>query len=1345
MRFVFFFAESSFLASIDSALANLEKEYGLKIQLKIWTVRQLPENSPAWADFERDFLNCDFFMANMIAQPEQSHALEALIRKHAGTRPERPIVIMNSMPSLIGLTRLGDFEFNKFLAGLKNNPVAKIGGLFGKLRGKGVAEQDEDYDPDEKRFGFRSKKKPVKRAGGSSTLVNLVRTAPAILKLIPGGAQHIRAYIMIMLYWMNCTPENVEEFFKFVIARYLPHLYKGKKKLQYRDPQTYPKLALFHPDAPEQYWESRAEFEKWLAKNKPHKVKQPRVGLLMFQMAYLAGNRRHVTELVRQIEALDMVAVPSFSSGLDFRQNIETFFVDEDKNGQTHPNVDILLNVAGFAIAGGPAASDPDAAVFQLKRANVPVWASIILSSQSEDEWRESWTGLNPFQAALQISVPELDGALEPRVYAADVPTPGDKEKSIHTFPVETRRIVRRLAKFVKLARMNNRDKKLAVILFCYPPNKGNIGTAAYLAVFESMWRTLKRLKDEGYTVDLPADAEELRKSLVEGNSLTYGTNANLHAHLPTADYMRLFDGWQEIEKTWGSPPGHLLSDHLGIQILGKQFGNILVAIQPTFGYEDDPMRLLMGKNVATHHGFAGFYTYLEKVWNADAVLHFGTHGAHEFMPGKQIGLTAECWSDRLIGELPNFYLYCVNNPSEGSIAKRRGFATLLSYLTPALETAGLYKQLTTLKDTINQYRKVSAQRGTLHAAADSGGAMPDAPSAALLESIIEQAAALEMKPKIEPFAAPDEYVMALYADLLEIEERLIPTGLHILDEPPSRAEISDVLNSISSFSRGKAGSDDEAASLTGLIAGALGYDLEDVRENAAKDSAKMEQWETISRYQREAIEIFVQHAEKQPERAKKEAAHFLQQQIGVGHAQSDAMWDYLAGVTGRMQQTPEISQVIRALRGEFIEPSPGSNVVQNPAVLPTGRNIHALDPNTIPTPLARRNGEKIANQLIERAATEAGLAPGEYPETVAMILWGTDNIKSDGEGIAQTLALLGARAITDGLGRVSSVKLLPLEELGRPRMDVVVTVSGIFRDLMPNQMALIDRAVRLAAEADEPEDRNFVKKHVNADMSAGKTFREATVRVFSNAPGQYGANVNFAVENSAWENDDELSEMFLNRKSFAFGVNMEGDDARALMENALRRVEVSFQNVDSAETGLTDVDHYYEYLGGVTKTVEKLRGKRPATLVADSLSSTSGGLSQGKGVKTLEEAVRLESRTKMLNPKWYESMLNYGFEGVREIESRLSHTFGFSATAHAVDGWIYKGAYDTFINDETMRERLQELNPYSLKTMVGRLLEANGRGFWDADPAIIERLKEIYAGLEDEIEGVATLAGARG
>jgi magnesium chelatase subunit H len=1371
MKFLFLLLDNIYMDALEQAAKKVRSEHKINIELKIYLCKQLKEGSPAWSEFERDLAASDFFFANMIVQNEQAFPLVELLKKYEPLKPERALVILNSMPMVMNQIKMGNFEWQKMLHFMKSGPVAKVTGFMGSVNkllhkdAKAEARVEEQErlreEADEVHQKRLKTRKPVKK-GVHSGMVAMMRTLPAVLKLIPGQAQDLRAYLLFMLYWLNGSPENLENLFLFAIDRYIP---AGKNlKLKVKEPIIYPRLALFHPDAPGKTWESREEFDKWLAKRNS-KLKgqgvRPKIGLITMRAFYLTGNYKHIDALVRELDKLGVDAVPSYAAGLDFRPTIETFFLDEvkgEKKGELKPvpTVDLIMNLSGFSMVGGGAENDAPAAIAQLERSNVPAWAVIPLFFQSEPEWRENATGLNPVQAALQVAIPELDGAGEPRVYAAGAER--GQDKALYAMPEELRRLASRAARAARLRHIPVSEKKVTVILFNFPPNKGNTGTAAYLSVFESLYRLMREMKTQGYQIDLPADAEELRRMVCEGNSGQYGTAANLHTHLPTSDYMRLFPAWTDIEKMWGPPPGALLSDRDGLQIIGRQFGNLLVAVQPTFGYEDDPMRLLMAKDASPHHGFAAFYTYLDKVWKSDAVLHFGTHGAMEFMPGKQLGLSAKCWPDRLIGDLPNFYLYSVNNPSEGTIAKRRGFATLLSYLSPPMEVAGLYQNLLQLKDTISVYRKAIADGYTFKkkavtdteeykinfaalGVADSGGDPFEGDQDSmtmLLESIKEQAAAIELRVKISPDEDPDGYVLSLYNALLEVEERLIPTGLHTIDEAPNLEMLADMLVSISSFARGRAGTTEEAPAIPELIATGLGWKLEDVRRRAKSENDALARWERLTNIHREAVKIFTDALSEGAKVAGSKAAKFLSHEANVPEAKSLPMWEYLAEVAEALQHNTEIKQILRALAGEYIEPSPGNDIVRNPAVLPTGRNIHAMDPGLIPTAIARRNGEKLCKAMLERARADMGLPEGQYPETIAMILWGTDNIKTDGEGVAQALALMGARATTDQLGKVSEVKLLPLKELGRARLDVVCTVSGIFRDLMPNQMELIDKAVRLAAQADEPITQNFIKKHVQEEMQKGATFDEAVARVFSNAPGNYGANVNFMVESGAWEDEGDLSEAFLSRKGFVYGAKVEGESARQLMEKALSRVQLTFQNVDSTEIGITDVDHYFEYLGGVTKTVEKLNGgARPPVLMAESLSATSGGLSQGNGIRSLEEMVRLESRSKLLNPKWYEGMLKHGYEGVREIEVRVNNTFGWSATTRAVDGWVYDGIDNTFVLNDEMRDRLTELNPYAFKGIVGRLLEANGRGYWDADAATIERLKEIYSGLEDEIEGL--------
>ena len=462
-------------------------------------------------------------------------------------------------------------------------------------------------------------------------------------------------------------------------------------------------------------------------------------------------------------------------------------------------------------------------------------------------------------------------------------------------------------------------------------------------------------------------------------------------------------------------------------------------------------------------------------------------------------------------------------------------------------------------------------------------------------------------------------------------------------------------------------------------------------------------------------------------------AVQFLETKANVRPEDSQPIFALLEKISKQLETNSETDALMRALRGEYIEPGPGADIVQNPAILPTGRNTHAINPYAVPSAVAFARAEAVANQLLARYQAEHG----RYPRSMALVLWGLDNIKTQGEGVAQALWLLGVRPVSDALNRITSVEAIPLEELGRPRIDVVMTVSGIFRDLFSPTVQLLDRAVRLVANLDEPVDLNYVRRHVleqvkheNCDAD------EAMTRVFSNAPGNYGTNVNFMVMDSQWDRDDTLGDLFVTRKCFAYGRDskgqaIEGVEARTAMDRALARVEATYQNIDTFEIGITDVDHYFEYLGGISKAVEKRASSRPAIYLSDTLSPDAK-------IRSLEETVRLETRAKTLNPKWYEGMLKHGFRGVAEIEGHLSNTFGWSATADAVDDWIYTEVANTFVLDEVMLERLRNLNPHSAHSLVGRLLEANGRGYWDAEPDVLDQLREIIGSLEDQLEGVA-------
>ncbi|WP_129677746.1 magnesium chelatase subunit H [Candidatus Chloroploca sp. Khr17] len=1273
MHIVVLSTQDNYTVGLRRAAATISREYSLEVTVAVYMAADLADPERR-AKIEADLQRADFVLGAMLFGESYVRPLVTMIQPLTC-----PVAIIMSNPALTKLTHLGKFN----------------------LGGKG--------DANDSHGGMMQALKPKHGHGEASRQLALVKNLTRILKYLPGRFRDLHSYIVLHQFWVHNSPENLQRMLCLLIERYVPGM---KGRLPVEEPYLYPDVALWHPDAPAPFPDLKS-YQKW-RKQRRQKLDQGIVGLLSLRVIALCDNVAHLSALIRALEARGIEARLAYTATLDNRPALDAFFHEHASAGKkggffsaSHhatatpakpATIDLLVTTSGFSLAGGMAQSRPAEARAALEALDVPFLQTIPLVFQRVEGWEQDERGLSPMHLAMNVALAELEGAAEPMVYGG----PSGESGVAVPIPAQIERFADRVARRIRLARTPNAAKKVALVLFNYPPNLGSVGTAAYLDVFASVFRLLQTMQAEGYTVDLPEDAEALRRMVVEGNALVHGTDANVGAMLNVEEYRRLFPEYVAIEPHWGQAPGELLSDGKRLFIQGRQLGNVFIGIQPTFGYERDPMRMLMARDASPHHGFAAFYTWLDRVFGADAVVHIGTHGALEFMPGKQAGLGPSCWPTRLLGNLPNIYYYCVNNPSEATIAKRRGAATLVSYLVPPVQQAGLYKGLLQLKDSLESYRTK--------------------PEPNLLASIVAQAERIGLRtPEDEMLAdeASEAYLAALSHELLQVEQRLIPVGLHVLGKPPAGEELVDILNLVATFQR-PAG----AATLPEQVAQALGLEYAELRERIAHDVEAQGQWRRIDDVCRKTVQHLVEAGPEAAERV-------LRSDVNLASTNLTALWAMLNDLLARLRTEGELAGLMRALGNGYIPPSPGNDVVRNPDVVPTGRNIHGLDPYRMPSEAAQVTGTACVEELLANVVQ----SEGSLPETVALVLWGTDNIKTGGEGVAQALALLGARAISDELGKIADVTLIPLEELGRPRIDVVCTVSGIFRDLMAHQAMLIDKAARLAATADEPHDANFVRKHALAQATAlGIALEEAAARVFSNAPGSYGANVNHVVEQSTWEDDAQLGEVFLERKGFAMTPSGEWREARPLLEQTLGTVQATFQNIDSVETGISDVDHYYEYLGGVTKSVEKLRGSRPTVMVAEVEAFSGPGNSR---VRPLAQMVRLESRAKLLNPKWFEGMLAHGYEGAHEIEIRLSNTYGWSATADAVDGWVYQGFAETYLLDEAMRERLARLNPQATAGMARRLLEASERGFWETDEATLDQLRGIYADLEDRLEGV--------
>ncbi len=1204
------------------------------LQVTLHAATDWAEDGVALERCKADIANGDIIIAAMLFLEDQVRAiLPALLARRESCDA---MVGVLSAGEIVRLTKLGPLRMD----GSDKGPLA----MLKRLRGA--------------KSGGKSQ-----NSGASQMAV--LRRLPKILRFIPGPAQDLRAYFLTMQYWLSGSQENIGALVRFLVGRYAEGPRRSLRgRTEAKAPRDYPEIGLYHPRVADRIVETLDAL--------PPLTRPERgvVGLLVLRSYVLAEDAGHYDGVIDALEARGLRVVPAFASGLDSRPAIERFFMAD---GMT--TVDAVVSLTGFSLVGGPAYNDAAAAEAILSRLDVPYISAQPLEFQTLETWGASSGGLSPIEATIMVAIPELDGAVAPMVFGgrsdgAGVACTGcghacvfpqsHEAPRMRACPERADALADRVLKMVSLRRTARADRKLAVVLFNFPPNAGAVGSAAYLSVFASLFNTLKALKSGGYDVVLPASVDALRKRLLEGNSKRFGTDANVYKRIPVDDHVRRERYLTAIEAQWGPAPGKKLSDGSSIFVLGADFGNVFVGLQPGFGFEGDPMRLLFERGFAPTHAFSAFYRYLKEDFGAHAVVHFGTHGALEFMPGKQAGLTADCWPERLIGDLPNVYLYAANNPSEGALAKRRSAATLISYLTPPIAEAGLYRGLVDLKASIQHWHGSAADE-----------------RASLLELILEQAVALDMV--VAPSFDAEARIAALGAQVNELERTLIPEGLHTLGEAPSAAERIELLSAM-------AGAGDAPAPA------------------------------------RAALEMLVSGGS--PSDAL----------VVSGLAQtreSLATLTDLAASEKLLARDHEIDALLAALDGGYIRPAPSGDLVRTPAILPTGRNLHGFDPFLIPSAYALRQGAQQSEILLERHRSEHGA----LPESVALVLWGSDNLKTEGGPIAQALYLMGAKPRFDSYGRLCGADLIPLETLGRPRIDVMITLSGIFRDLLALQTKMLAEAAYLAAMADEPLDQNFVRKHtLDHQREQGCDLETAALRVFSNADGAYGANVNQLIDAGTWTDEDELADAYQARKCFAFGRTGKVSPQAVLLKSILKGIDVAYQNVESVELGVTTIDHYVDTLGGISRAVRRAKGSDAAVYIGD---QTTG---QAK-VRSLADQVALETRTRTLNPRWYEGLLKHGYEGVRQIEAQVTNTMGWSATTGQVAPWIYQQISETYVLDPEMRARLADLNPIAAGRMAGRLLEASDRNYWTPDPATLQALRDASDDLEDRLEGVATAA----
>jgi magnesium chelatase subunit H len=1151
--------------------------------------------------------------------------------------------------------------------------------------------------------------------------LSFLKVGPKLLKYIPAQkVQDLRNWLIIYGYWNAGGSENVAALFWVIGAKYL-----GLNLEQIPPPLETPNMGLLHPDyrgyfeSPQQYldwYQARAAVSTSYAPQPPNSgglriesppelgdlggcqdqnvSLKPVVGILLYRK-HVITKQTYIPQLIRYFEQAGLIPLPIFINGVEGHVAVRDWLTTEDEQAhgsaptlsQQAVKVNAIVSTIGFPLVGGPAGSmeagrQVEVAKRILSAKNVPYIAAAPLLIQDIHSWTRQ--GIGGLQSVVLYALPELDGAIDP------VPLGGLVGEKIYLIPERVQRLTSRLKNWIKLRQTPAAEKRIAIILYGFPPGYGATGTAALLNVPRSLLKLLQALKAEGYLIgDLPTDGEELirllkaAESAVSSEQLTHPAQTLTKIDAPT------LEGWlgylrsQWILKQWRSLTDTGINTYEQQMLIGGlQFGNIWIGVQPALGIPGDPMRLMFERDMTPHPQYAAFYKWLQHGFKANAVVHFGMHGTMEWLPGVPLGNTGYCWPDILQADLPNLYVYAANNPSESILAKRRGYGVLISHNVPPYGRAGLYKELASLRELINEYREDPAKNYLLKEAICKkildAGLDTDCPFEAAKHL------GIEFTPENARLFSPEafnRYLVHLYQYLQVLEERLFSSGLHTLGHPPTPAELNSYLGAYF------------GEALPAVIVEAI--------------AAGADQATALSAY----------HDDLHRENPN--------QMFRLDPALPDRIDEALTIRELLAQTEDELINLQRGLNGEYIPPAPGGDLLRDgPGVLPTGRNIHALDPYRMPSPAAYERGRAIGQKLLAQHLN----AHGAYPETVAVMLWGLDVIKTRGESLGILLELVGAEPVKEGTGRIVRYALKPLAEVGHPRIDVLANLSGIFRDSFVNIIELLDDLFGRAAAAIEPEAQNFIRKHALALQAQG--IENATARLFSNPAGDFGSQVNEQVVAATWDNGDELGQQWRDRNAFSYGRSDKGQARPEILTNLLQTTGQIVQEIDSVEYGLTDIQEYYANTGALKRAAEQQQGKQVTASFVESFSKDTTP-------RSLEEILRLEYRTKFLNPKWAEAMAEQGSGGAFEISQRMTALIGWGGTTNFQEAWVYDQAAETYALDAAMAAKLQAANPEAFRNIVGRMLEAHGRGFWQPDSETLNQLRALYDRSEAELEGI--------
>jgi cobaltochelatase CobN len=1038
---------------------------------------------------------------------------------------------------------------------------------------------------------------------------------------------------------------------------------------------------------------------------------RPTVAIVFYRAHALAGNTGFVDVLADALRAAGANALPVFCGSLRG--------LGEAQAGGLRALLGRCDAVVTTVLAAGGSAGADDWDAGALAALDVPVVQGLCLTS-SRAAWQASDAALSPLDAAMQVAIPEFDGRLVSVPFSFKEAGPD----GIPVYVADAERAARVAGTVVALARLRHvpaAGKRLGIVLSAYPTKHARIGNAVGLDTPASTVVLLRALAEAGYDLGgldvdaLNGDALIHRLIAAGGHDVEWLTEeqmAGAAIRMPAEQYA----GWfaelpaplrESVVRAWGEPPGQLYVADGAIYVGSLRFGNVVLLIQPPRGFGENPVAIYHDPELPPSHQYLAAYRWLERSFGAHALVHLGKHGNLEWLPGKGLGLAAADAPDAVLGNLPLVYPFIVNDPGEGTQAKRRAHATIVDHLIPPMARADTYGDLARLEQLLDEYATMAAldpdKLPTLR-----GQIWTLIQSAQLHHDLGAQA-----PPGEEDF---DNFVLHLDGYLCEIKDVQIRDGLHVLGRPPEGDElVNDVLAVLRArqvFGFGAA-----LPGLRAAIAGYLGLD-----EQGAL-VADVDHLETLARTLVQGSQATGWDAGKVPT--------VVADVLGEPDPAVVSVLRFgCAELVPRLAGTPaEITNVLRALEGRFVEPGPSGSPTRGLiSVLPTGRNFYSVDPKSIPTRNAFNVGAALADSLLARHRADTG----GWPDSVGLTVWGTSAMRTQGDDIGEVLALLGVRPVWDDASRrVTGIDVVGLPELGRPRIDVVVRISGFFRDAFPHVVALVDDAIAAVATLDEPAECNFVAAHYRADVAAHGDHRRARTRIFGSKPGAYGAGLLPLIDSRQWRTDADLAEVYATWGGYAYGRDLDGAPARHDMEHAFRRVTVAAKNVDTREHDIADSDDYFQYHGGMVAMVRSLTGRNPAAYVGDS------AVPHAVKTRSLAEETRRVFRSRVVNPRWIAAMRRHGYKGAFELAATVDYLFGFDATAGVVEDWMYHQLAESYIFDTGVQQFLRQSNPWALRGMTERLLEAADRGLWvQPDPSDLDALRAVYLDLEGDLEG---------